>query len=194
MSAPQAPSDSTSSGCRVCDEERSAATHLRSVPTVAIVCEDISLQDCAVSRVAVRLPPAVLNNSYFVAEPLPALFADTGCAALPSVNKIKGCTHVITVVNPSNNLITLRAGIPISAITPLLPSALTSPVSVASIQHLPRDQKLKTVLSDLKFDAIKLAAPLKSKLRALIEEQLVFAECDSDVFHEIDTLDTRPLR
>ena len=53
--------------CRVCDEERSAATHLRSIPTVAVVCEDINLQPCAASRVAVRLPPAVLSNSYFVA-------------------------------------------------------------------------------------------------------------------------------
>ena len=51
------------------------------------------------------------------------------------------------------------------------------------------------------FDAIKLDPGVKSKLRALIEEQLdVFAECDSDVgttkivFHEIDTGGSRPLR
>ena len=85
--------------CRVCDEERYAATHLRSVPTVALVCEDISLQACAASRVAVRLPFAVLSNSYFVAELLPSLVADSGCAALPSVNKIDSCTQVISIVN-----------------------------------------------------------------------------------------------
>ena len=88
--------------CRVCDE-RSAATHLRSIPTVAVVCDDISLKPCAASRVAVCLPFAVLSNSYFVAEALPTLFADSGCAALPSVNKIDGCTYVLSVVNPSNN-------------------------------------------------------------------------------------------
>ena len=200
MSAPQAPLDSTSSDA-VCDEERSAATHFRSVPTVAVVCEDISLQACAASRVAVRLPFAFLNNSYYVAEPLPSLFADSGCATLPSVNKIEGCTHVISVVNPSNNTITLGAGITIAAISPLLRSKPTSLANVASIQHLPTDQKLKKVLLDHKFDAIKLDAPLKSKLHALIEEQLDdFSECDSDVgttdivFHEINTADYRPFR
>ena len=86
--------------CKVCDEERSAATHLRSIPTVAVVFKDVSLQPCAAARVTVRLPPAVLSNSYFVAEPLPSLFADSGCSALPSVNTIDGCTHVISVVNP----------------------------------------------------------------------------------------------
>ena len=187
--------------CRVCDEERSLATHLSSIPTVAVVCEDVSLQPCAAALVTVRLPSEVLSNSYVVAEPRPSLFADTGCAALPSVNKIYCCTHVISVVNFSNNPIMLCAGIPIAAISPLLPSTPTSVANVASIQHLPRDQKLKKVLSDLKFDAIKLDAPLKSKLRAFIENQLdVFAKCDSDVgttdivFHEIDTVDSRPLR
>ena len=187
--------------CRVCDEERSLATHLRLIPTVAVVCEDVSLQLCAASRVTVRLPPAVLSNSYFVAEPLLSLFADTGCAALPSVNKIDGCTHVISVLNPSINSITLRAGIPIAAISHLLPSTPTSLANIASIQHLPRDQKLKKVLSDLTFDAIKLDATLKSKLRAFIREQLdVFAKCNSDVgttdivFHKIDTGDSRFIR
>ena len=70
--------------CRVCDEKRSAVTHLRSVPTVAVVCEDINLQACAASRVAVRLPSAIFNNSNFVVQTLPKLSADTGCAALPS--------------------------------------------------------------------------------------------------------------
>ena len=77
----------------------------------------------------------------------------------------------------------------------------TSLANIASIQHLPRDQKLKKILTDLKFDVIKLDAPLKSKLRAFIEEQLdVFAECHSDigttdiVFHEIDIGDSRPHR
>ena len=162
--------------CRVCDEERSLATQLRSIPTVAVVCEDVSLQPCAAAQITVRLPLAVLSNSYVVTEPLPLLFADSGCAAFPLVNMIDACTHVISVVNPSNNCITLRAGIPIAAISPLLPSTPTSLANVASNQHLPQDQKLKKVLSDLKFDGIKLDAPFKSKLRALIEEQLdVFA-------------------
>ena len=80
-------------------------------------------------------------------------------------------------------------------------SAPASPVSVASVQHLPRDQKLKKVISDLKFNAIKLDAPLKSKLRALIKSQLdVFDKCDSDVgttdivFNEIVTGDFHYLR
>ena len=156
--------------CRVCDKERSLATHLRSISTVAVVCDNISFELCVAARVTVRLPPEVLSNSYFVAEFVCTLFADSGYGALSSVNKIDRCTHVISVVNPSNNPITLRAGIPIAAISPRLPSAPASPVSVASIQHPPRDQKLKKVLSDLKFDAIKLDARLKSKLRALIEE------------------------
>ena len=46
--------------CRVCDEERSAAMHLRSIPTIAVVCDDINLQPCAACRVAVRVPSAVL--------------------------------------------------------------------------------------------------------------------------------------
>ena len=33
--------------CSVCDEERSAATHLRSISTVVVVSEDISFQCCA---------------------------------------------------------------------------------------------------------------------------------------------------
>ena len=103
-------------------------------------------------------------------------------------------------MNSSNNPITLRAGIFIAAIIPLLPS---TPISLANVtlQHFSRDQKLKKVLLDLKFEAIKLDAPLKLKLRALIKEQLKpFAECDSDVsttdivFHEFDTGDSRPLR
>ena len=48
--------------CKVCDEERSLATHLRSIPTVAVVCEDVSLHSCVAARITVRLPPAVLRN------------------------------------------------------------------------------------------------------------------------------------
>ena len=65
----------------------------------------------------------------------------------------------MSVVDPSKNLIKLRAGIPIAAISPLMPTAQTFPVSVTSIQQLPRDQKLKKVLSDLKLNAIKLDVP-----------------------------------
>ena len=77
------------------------------------------------------------------------------------LNKIDGCTHVIFVVNPSSKPILLRIDFFIAAIAFLLPLAPASPVSVASIQHLPRDQKLKQVLSDLKFYVIKLDAFLK---------------------------------
>ena len=42
--------------CRFCDEERSVATHLRSIPTVAVVCEDISL--------SIALPPESLFVYY----------------------------------------------------------------------------------------------------------------------------------
>ena len=105
--------------CRVCDEELFAATHLRSILTVVVVWKDITLQPCAASRVAFRLPPAVLSNSYFIAEFLPSLAADSSCA-LQSVHKIDGCTHVIFAVNHSNNPITLRTGNPIAAIPFLL--------------------------------------------------------------------------
>ena len=76
--------------CRICDKMRSAARHLRSIIPVAVVREKISLQLCAAVRVTVRLTPSIFSNSYFVAEPLPSLFADTGCAALPSVNRLDG--------------------------------------------------------------------------------------------------------
>ena len=63
--------------CRVCDEERSPATRLRSIPAVAAVSGQVVLQPRAASRVVVHLPPAILGasqptrNSQLPAPPLP---------------------------------------------------------------------------------------------------------------------------
>ena len=125
--------------------------------------------------------------------------APIGCAALPSVCSINGATHVLSIVNMSDKPVTLKAGIPIAAVSSVTPPQTAMSTNTAAINHLPRNAKLQKVLQDLHFDVIKLDAVTKSKLRELIDEHLdVFAECDSDVgstnvvFHEIDTGDSRP--
>ena len=187
--------------CSTCVEERSPPAPGRSPTVAATVAEQVTLLPHAASRVVVRLPAEVLGASFFLTEPLPFLLDKSLCAALPSVNKISGCTHSISVVNSSDAPVVFQPGASIAAVSPLEPHALDASANSAAISHLPRDEKLKKVLSDLHFDAIKLDSGVKSKLRSLIEEQLdVFAECDSDVgttdivFHEIDTGDSRPLR
>lgn len=108
---------------------------------------------------------------------------------------------MISVVNPSDNPVTLRVGLPIAAVSPLQFPDPTVQINFFAITHLPRDEKLKKILADLQFNVITLDSDVKSKLRTLIEEQLdFFAECDSDigttnfVFHEIDTGNSCPLR
>ena len=114
---------------------------------------------------------------------------------------IIGATHVLSLVNLSDKPVDLRAGTPITAMSSLTPRQLSPSSNTAAIQHLPRNEKIGKVLNDLNFDAFKLDAPTKLKLREMIDEFIdVFAECDSDIrltnvgFHEIDTGVSRPLR
>ena len=114
---------------------------------------------------------------------------------------IIGTIHVLSVVNFSDKPVNLCAGTKIAAVSSLTPNQLSRSFNIAVIQHLSRNEKLRTVLNDLNVDAIKLDAPTKLKLSEMIDELIdVFAECDSDVgltnfvFHEIDTGVSLPFR
>ena len=180
--------------CTVSDEMRAGLPRLTCPNEAAFVSKEVTLAPCAASRVAVRLLSSIFGASLFLAEPRPLSFACSSCAALPSVNLIEGATYTISVVNPFHKPVTLHQGMAIAAASPFQPLYFAPPSpQIATLQHLPRTQKLLKVLSELKFDTIKLDASLKQKLLALIDEHLdAFAECDSDggttdlVFHEID--------
>ena len=171
------------------------------VGAVASIFVDTTLPPHAASRVQVRLPSKVLGDSHFLAEPLPHELATASCAALPSVCAIIGATHVLSVVNLSDKPVNLCAGTPIATVCSLTLKQSSPSSNPAAIQHIPRNEKICKVLNDLNFDAFKLDAPTKLKLREMIDKFIdVFAECDSDlgltnvVFHEIDTGVSRPLR
>ena len=188
--------------CSVCIEERLFdATPSVIVGAVASILADTTLPPHTASRVQVCLPSKVLSDSHFLVEPLPHEHATAACAALPFVFAIVGAIHVLSVVNMSDKQMYLLAGTPIAAVSSVTPQLSTTSPNSAAIHHLPRSEKIRQVLGDLHFDAIKLDAPTKIKLRELIDEFIdVFAECDSDVgstnvvFHEIDTDVSRPLR
>ena len=139
-------------------------------------------------------PSKILGDSHFFVEPLPHELATAERAVLASVCAIVGATYVLSVVNMSDKQMYLLAGTPIAAVSSVLPQLSTTSPNSAAIHHLPRSEKIRKVLRDLHFDAIKLDAPTKMKLHEMIDEFIdVFAECDSDVgstnvvFHEIDT-------
>ena len=188
--------------CSVCVEERLPDSTLRViVGAVASTLVDTTLPPHTASRVQVCLPPKVLGDSHFLAEPLLHELATASCAALPSVCTIIGPTNVLSVVSLSDKPVNLCAGTPIAAVSSLTPKQLSQSSNTAAIQHLPRIEKIRKVLIDLNFDATKLDAPTKLVLHEMIDEFIdVFAECDSDVgltnvvFHEIDTGASRPLR
>ena len=162
--------------CSVCIEERLPdATPRVIVGAVASTLADTTLPPHTASRVQDRLPSKVLGDSHFFVEPLPHELATAACALLPSVYAIVGATNVLSVVNVSDKQINLRAGIPVAAISPVTLQATTSS-NCAAIHHLPRNDKICKVLADLNFDAIKLDAPTKLKLREMIDEFInVFA-------------------
>ena len=150
--------------CFVCIKERLPDATLRViVGAVASTVADKTLPSHTASRVQVRLPSKVLGDSHFIVEPVPHELATAACAALLSVCAIVGATHVLSVVNVSDKQINFRAGTPIVAISPVTPQATASPNS-AAIKHLRRKEKIRKVLADLHFDAIKLDAPTKLKL------------------------------
>ena len=187
--------------CSVCIEERLPdATPRVIVGAVASTLADTTLIAHTASRVQVRLPSKVLGDSHFFVEPLPHELATAACAALPSVCAIVGATHVLSVVNMSDKQMYLSAGTPIAAVTSVTPQLSTTSPNSAAIHQLSSNEKLCKVIGYLHFDAIKLDAPTKMKLREMIDEFNVFDECDSDVeltnvvFHEIDTGVPRPLR
>ena len=108
---------------------------------------------------------------------------------------------MLSVVNFSNTPVDLRAVTPIAAVSSVTPQQSTTSPNSAALHRLPGNDKIRKVLNDLHFDAIKHDTPTKLKLREMIDKFIdVFAECDSDVgstnvvVHEIDTGGSRPLR
>ena len=133
-------------------------------------------------------------------KPLPHELETAACAILLSVCAINGATHVLSVFNVSDKPVDLRAATQIAAISPVTPHKTASSIST-EIKHLLRDKKIRKVLADHHFDAIKLDSSTKMKSNEMIDDFIdVFAECDSDVgstnvvFHEIDTGGSQPLR
>ena len=122
--------------CTVCNESRSESTRLSCPCDAAYVLMEITLTPCAATRVPVRLPSSILGATHFIAEPLPSSFSGSPCAALPSVNVIEGCTHLISVVNSFNKPVTLHPGMAIAAVSPHKPLNPVLRPNVAALQRL----------------------------------------------------------
>ena len=89
---------------------------------------------------------------------------------------------MLSIVNMSDSPVNLRAITPIAALSGVTPQHPTPSSNTAAIQRLHLDQKARKILNDFNFDAIKLDAPTKLKLREMVGEFIdVFAECDSVV-------------
>ena len=191
-------------GARVCDvclEPRVPAKHeFITAPAVACTIEPLSIAANSAVIVRVALPKSARNSSSVVIEPLNSSAVNVGCAALPCVcAPLDGCCRV-AVVNPSPRSIEIPSGFPIASAKTVIQSQKDSRVAALN-PRLPRDAKLRKIVSELKIDSLPDSTPHKSQLLALISKYLdIFAESDSDVgvtdlaFHEIDTGDVRPLR
>ena len=187
--------------CDVCLEPRVPAKHeFITTPAVACTVESMSIAANSAVIVRVALPKSARDASSVVIEPLNSSAVNVGCAALPAVcAPLDGCCR-IAVVNPSPRPIEVLSGFPIASAKVVIPSQRDSRVA-ALTPRLPRDAKLRKIVSELKIDSLPDSAPHKSQLLALASRYLdVFAESDSDVgvtdlaFHEIDTGEVRPLR
>ena len=187
--------------CDVCLEPRIPAKHeFITTPAVACTVEPMSIAANSAVIVRVALPKSARDASSVVIEPLNSSAVNVGCAALPAVCAPLDGFCRIAVVNPSPRPIEVLSGFPIASAKPVIQSQKDSRVA-ALAPRLPRDAKLRKIVSELKIDSLPDSAPHKSQLLALTSKYLdIFAESESDVgvtdltFHEIDTGDVRPLR
>ena len=187
--------------CDVCLEPRVPAKHeFFTTPAIACTVEPMSIAANSAVIVRVALPKSARDATSVVLDPLNSSAVNVGCAALPSVCAPLDGFCRVAVVNPSPRSIDIPSGFPIASAKPVIQSP-KSPRIAALNPRLPRDAKLRKIVSELKIDSLPDSAPHKSQLLALTARYLdIFAESESDVgvtdltFHEIDTGDVRPLR
>ena len=187
--------------CDVCFEQRTnPSPSYRSSPTVACVAESTTVAPNSASLVTVRLPRTVQNVSTVVIEAVDSTVVILGCAALPSVCAPIADVCRVAVLNNSEKPIEIFVGLLVASVNPVRPVSKSSQAA-ATAPRLPYKSKLQNVLHGLKIDLLFDTAPHKQQLLSLLGKYLdIFAECDSDVgttnltFHEIDTVDVRPLR
>ena len=187
--------------CSICREQRTdSPAALFLVPLTACAACSVVIEPCTAAFIRVRAPTALCKESNVAVEPLASLLDKHGCATLPSVYAPSSSQFFVPIANPSNSKVEISAGTPVAAIAPVALAA-NSPSTAATNPQLSRSEKLRKVLRELQVDALPDSTPHKRPLGSLVYKYLdIFAENDADVgttslaFHEIDTLDTRPLR
>ena len=160
----------------------------------------VVIKPCTAGFIRVRAPTALCKKSNVSVKPLAPLLRKHGCAALFSLYAPSSSKFFVPIANPSKNRVEISAGTPVAAIAPVAFTA-NSLSTAATNPQLFRNEKLRKVLRELQVDALPDSTPNKRPLVLLVCKYLdIFAESDADVgttsfaFHEIDTLDTRPLR
>ena len=159
--------------CEVCLETRSPDDpKFCEQPAVVSTLGVVNLKPFCAATISVRVPPTVLSSNHFCVERIDSLLFNYGCAVLPCVCSVSGGTSIVSIINISGSVVTLRESTPVKSAHPIEISTEFSSENVSAMHHLSHEEKLKKVLSELRIDDVQRDREAKIALRKFVSEFL----------------------